>query len=198
MVSIAVKSNEVSTFFRLNYSSRHIFLFHCSFFRRSLFIDLLFIAKSISVYSWIRILRSNPSVTHSRIFPFSPSLESWKLKHNFRDTTNMVIAFNGLSSTLNPSGLRTFRGVFEYGSSTENDRKTVVVFQRVHAPLKTVIPFFIVAMKVIERGISKDPSRQVGEWFKLKIENIETTIATIYSYIYTNIRWSLYRENILK
>lgn len=100
----------------------------------------------------------------------------------------MVIAFNGLSSTLNPSGLRTFRGVFEYGSSTENDRKTVVVFQRVHAPLKTVIPFFIVAMKVIERGISKDPSRQVGDAFKLKIENIETTIATIYSYIYTNIR----------
>lgn len=72
----------------------------------------------------------------------------------------MVIGFNGLSSMLNPSGLRTFRGVFEYGSSTENDRKTVVVFECVHAPSKMVIPFFT-AMKIIERRISKDPPRQM-------------------------------------
>lgn len=75
----------------------------------------------------------------------------------------MVIGFNGLSSMLNPSGLRTFRGVFEYGSTeygTENDRKTVVVFECVHASLKMVIPFFT-AMKIIERRISKDPPRQM-------------------------------------
>lgn len=80
----------------------------------------------------------------------------------------MVIAFNGLSSTLNPSGLRTFRGVFENSSSTENEnRKAMLVFERVHAPLKTVIPFFVVAMKVIERRIAKIQHEYQVQWLEM-------------------------------
>ena len=47
------------------------------------------------------------SLSHT-ISLFARNFTLWKLERNFRDTANIVVTFNGLSSTLNPSGLRTF------------------------------------------------------------------------------------------
>lgn len=146
------------------------FFYHCSFLRRSLFTDRLFITKSVSVHSRIRTgyynrIQRNPFENLSFW-----NLASWKLRHNFRDTTNMVIAFNGLSSTLNPSGLRTF-AVF---SSMVQVPRTIVkrwLFSNVsthHWRQQEMIPFLcFCAMKIIERRIAKIHHSNQVQWLEM-------------------------------
>ena len=127
------------TVYSFNRSTRCEALFTSRLFIRkwSAYIDEREVVSAIeSSVIFSRIVPSallHPFLSLSLSLSFSVSLSPWnlalwKLERNLRDTANIVVAFNGLSSTLNPSGLHTFT-VRRYGRSSEKDRKVMAIFK---------------------------------------------------------------------